>query len=300
MGVKNRNALLVGAGAHVLWGFFPFYFRLLEGSGPVEIVAHRAVWSLVFCLLALPVIGQWRAFTALLRDRRTALALSGAGFLVAMNWGIYVLGVTTGRTLDASLGYFMNPLVSTLLGVIFLGERLRTAQWVAFGFGATAVAVLVAGYGEVPWIALGVALSWGFYALVKKLIGARVPALVGLSVETLALTPVGLGYLTWLALTGQATITTADATGPIASLAGIVTAVPLLMFSWAAVRLNLSTVGMLQYTTPTMLFFFGWLLFDEPMPAERWIGFALVWCAVTIFAWDAVRATRLPRTPRDV
>lgn len=293
--MDDRKALIVGAGAYVLWGLFPFYFRLLSDSGPVEVVAHRALWSLVFCLIALPLVGQWGNFRGVLAEPRTFAVLGAAGFLVAGNWGIYVFGVTTGRTLDASLGYFINPLVSTLLGVLFLGERLRRVQWVAFGFGLLAVVVLVAGYGEVPWIALGVALSFGFYGLVKKRVGARISALPGLTVETLALAPVAALYLGWLWYRHDAAISFADSSGGIAALSGVVTAVPLLMFAFAAVRLNLSTIGMLQYIAPTMLFVTGWLLFDEPMPPERWVGFVLVWIAVTIFAVDAARASRLPR-----
>nr|NLD41790.1 EamA family transporter RarD [Actinomycetales bacterium] len=296
--MQHLRALGTGASAYVLWGLFPLYFRLLADSGPVEIVAYRALWALLFCLAALAVIGRWHSFTAVLRDRRLFATLALAGFLVALNWGIYVLGVTTDRTLDASMGYFMNPLVSALLGVLILGERLRPAQWLAFGFGATAVAVLVASFGEFPWIAVTLAISFGFYGLVKKRVGGRVGALEGLTAETLALLLPAIAVISWLLGTGAATVQPFSGYGGLVALAGPITAVPLILFAYAAARLNLSTIGMLQYTTPIMLFLLGWLAYGEPMPPERWAGFVLIWIAVVIFAVDAARATRAPRLSR--
>jgi len=296
--VHDRRAVAIGALAYVLWGLFPLYFRLLASSGPVEIVAYRALWSLVFCLLLLVVVRRWGTFVAVVRDARLFATLALAGALVALNWGIYVFGVTTDRTLDASMGYFMNPLVSALLGVLVLGERLRPAQRLAFAFGAAAVLVLVVSYGQVPWIALGVALSFGFYGLVKKRVGARVAALPGLTAETLALALPALLFLLWLGSSGGATVEPMSPYGALLALAGPITATPLLLFAHAASRLNLSTIGMLQYIAPIMLFFLGWLVYREPMPPERWAGFTLVWIAVVIFAAAASRAPRPPRLRR--
>lgn len=297
-GVQHPRALLAGASAYFLWSLFPLYFRLLADSGPVEIVAYRALWALVFCVVLLAVLRRWGPLLATLKDRTLFATLTLAGFLVAINWGIYVLGVTTDRTLDASMGYFMNPLVSALLGVLALGERLRPAQWAAFGFGGAAVAVLVAGYGEFPWIAVGLALSFGFYGLVKKRVGTRVGALEGLTTETLALLIPALAYIGWLMAQGTATIEPFSAQGGLVALAGPITAVPLLLFASATTRLSLTTIGILQYITPIILFLLGWLAYGEPMPPERWAGFLLIWVAVLVFAVDAVRAVRTPRLSR--
>ncbi|MDO5495663.1 MAG: EamA family transporter RarD [bacterium] len=295
--MEDRRALVIGASAYILWGLFPIYFRLLADSGPLEVVAHRAIWSLLFCTIALLAIGRWRRFTAIARDPRIFSTLALAGFLVAINWGIYVFGVTTGRTLDASMGYFMNPLVSALLGVLVLGERLRPLQWIAFGFGAAAVVVLVLGYGEVPWIAIVLAGSFGLYGLVTKRGGNRGGALEGLTAETLALTVPAAVYLATLAASGAGTVEVFSPYGALVALSGPVTAIPLILFAYAAARLNLSTIGMLQYVAPLMLFLLGWLAYGEPMPPERWAGFALIWIAVAIFAADVARATRAPRLP---
>ncbi len=261
-------------------------------------VAYRAIWSLVFCLVVLALTRKWHTFTAVLSDRRASLTLAMAGLLIAVNWGIYVYGVTSDRTLDASMGYFMNPLVSALLGVLVLGEKLRRAQWAAFGIGIAAVAVLVLAYGETPWLALSLAISFGIYGLVKKRLGARVGVIAGLTVETLALSVLGVGYLGWLAANGTAFLSPFTSYGALMALAGPVTAVPLLLFAYAAARLPLSTMGMLQYTAPLMLFLLGWLAYGEPIPPERWVGFALIWLAVVVFAVDAARASRFPQLPK--
>lgn len=295
MSVPERRALVIGAAAYLLWGLFPLYFRLLADVAALEIVAYRAIWAFVFCVAALPLTRQWRAFLLIVRDRRTALTLATGALLLAINWGIYVFGVNSGRTLDASMGYFMNPLVSALLGVFVLGERLRRTQWVAFGVGGLAVAVLTFGYGEIPWIALSLAVSFGIYGLVKKQLGGRVPVLPGLTVETLSLVPLALGYLAWLAWNGSNTVAVFSATSALLVLSGPITAVPLLLFAYAAARLKLSTIGMLQYIAPLMLFVLGWLAYGEPMPLERWVGFVLVWIAVALFAIDAARAVATPR-----
>lgn len=293
--MDDRRALALGFLAYILWGLFPLYFRLLDDSGPLEVIAYRAIWALVFCALILTVTRAWVSLTAVLRQPRTVATLAIAGLLVALNWGIYVWGVTNGRALDTSMGYFMNPLVSALLGVIVLGERLRRAQWVAFGFGALAVIVLIVGYGEFPWVAVTLATSFGLYGLAKKRVGGRVGAVAGFTTETLALTPLALGYLAWLHATGAATVAPVGAHGAFVALSGPITAIPLLLFAYAAARLNLSTIGMLQYIAPLMIFLIGWLAFREPMPAERWAGFALIWVAVIVFAVDAARASRTPR-----
>jgi chloramphenicol-sensitive protein RarD len=289
----SRAGLALGAGAYVLWGVLPLYFPLLAPAGAVEIIAHRVVWSLGFCLLLLVVTRTWDAFVAALRTPRTLAVLALAAVLVAVNWTTYVYGVLSDQVVDASLGYFINPLVTVLLAVFVLGERLRPAQWAALGFGAVAVLVITVGYGRLPWIALTLAFSFGLYGLIKNRVGRTVPAVAGLAVETLVLMPVAVGYLLFLAADGSGSFG-AHGGWHVAALvsSGVVTAVPLLMFSGAARRLPLSVVGMLQYIAPTMQFLIGTVVFGEHMPPARWFGFALVWVALVVLTADGVRAGR--------
>ncbi|HEY8719192.1 EamA family transporter RarD [Pengzhenrongella sp.] len=289
----GRSGLALGAGAYLLWGTLPLYFPLLAPAGAVEIIGHRVIWSLGFFLLLLTVTRGWGPFRTALTTRRTLGLLSLAAALVALNWTVYVYGVLTDQVVDAALGYFINPLVTVLLAVFVLGERLRPAQWVALGVGTGAVVVITVGYGKLPWIALTLAFSFALYGLIKNRVGRTVPAVAGLAVETTVLFPVALGYLVWLGANGTGSFL---AHGPwhVALLvsAGIVTGVPLLMFSGAARRLPLSVVGMLQYITPTMQFLLGVLILHEQMAAARWWGFALVWVALLILSADGVRAGR--------
>lgn len=292
----DRWGVALGAGAYFLWGAMPLFFPLLQPAGPFEIVAHRIVWSLLFCLLLVLAVRQLPAYRAAFCSRRTVGLLAIAAVLVATNWIVYVYGVLTGHVLDAALGYFINPLVTVLLAVLVLKERLRPAQWVALGIGASAVIVLTIGVGRLPWIALSVAVSFGLYGLVKNRVGRDVEALPGLAVETTLLAPLALGYLVFLGVTGAGTFTT-EGTGHALLLAasGIVTALPLLLFSAAARRLPLSLVGMLQYLAPVLQFLVGLLVFHEAMPPARWAGFSLVWLALIVLSVDALRAMRSSR-----
>ncbi|MCB7136820.1 EamA family transporter RarD [Cellulosimicrobium marinum] len=296
VGPVDRRGLLYGASAYVLWGAMPLYFPLLDPARPLEIIAHRIVWSLVVCvglLLATRALGR---FVEVLRTPRALGLLAVAGVLVATNWTIYVYGVLSGHVLDAALGYFVNPLVTVLLAVLVLRERLRPAQWVALATGAAAVAVISAGVGRVPWIALGVAFSFGLYGLVKNRTGRSVEALPGLAAETTTLAPLALGYLVWLGATGTGTFTTADpAHALLLASSGLVTAVPLLLFSSAARRIPLSLVGMLQYLAPVLQFLCGLLVFHEQMPPARWVGFGLVWVALVVLSVDGLHAARATR-----
>lgn len=283
-----RQGMFHGLSAYLLWALFPLYFKLLERSGALEIIGYRVVCSLLFCLLLLAVGRKWGEVRQALADRRSAVTLAIAGLLVTINWTLYVVGVNSGRTLDAALGYFINPLVAAALGVLVLGERLSKLQWVAFGVGASACVVLVVGYGEVPWIGFGVAATFGVYGLLKKRVGADVPPLVGLGIETAAVTPLLVGYLVWLGLAGGSTVSPVTGYGWLMYLAGPITAIPLLLFASGARRLPLVTLGMIQYIAPIGQFLIGWLVFDEPMPASRWVGFVLVWVAVAMFVAAAV------------
>lgn len=292
---ERRRGLVAGLGVYFIWGFFPLYFRLLAGSGAFEIIAHRVVWSFVLCALLLTVIRGWRQVTSI--RARTVWALALAGHLVLINWTLYVWAVNAGHTLDAAMGYFINPLVSALLGVLVLSERLSPAQWIAFGISVAAVVVLMFGRSSRPWISIGLAVSFGLYGLVKKQLGVSVRPLAGLTVETLATTPLAMVYIVWLVSHGRSTFSGVQALLLIS--AGIATAVPLLLFAFAATRVTLTALGMMQYITPIMQFLVGLLVFGEDMPWQRWVGFALVWVAVAMFSAEVlVRARTGRRTTR--
>lgn len=292
----DRWGLPLGLSAFVLWGAMPLFFPLLEPAGPVEIIAHRVVWSLVFCLVLLVATRSVGSFVAVLRSRRTMGALALASLLIVVNWTTYVYAVLSGHVLDAALGYFINPLLTVLLGVLVLRERLRVAQWVALGFGAAAVVVISTGVGGLPWIALVLAGAFGLYSLVKNRVGRDVDALPGLAAETAVATPFALAYLVVLGLTGVGTFTTQGAGHALLLAAcGVITGLPLLLFSAAARRLPLSVVGMLQYLTPVLQFLLGLLVFGEHMPPTRWAGFVLVWVALVILSVDGTRQARASR-----
>lgn len=293
---------MFGFTAYLIWGLFPIYFWLLRRSGPFEIVAYRIWVALVFCLLAIAITRSWRPFVEVLRKPRITGVLLLAGVLVSLNWTLYVWGVNHGHAIDASLGYFINPLVSATFGVVLLGERMRRLQWAAFALGTLAVLVLTFGYGKVPWVALGLAFSFGIYGLVKKMVSASVPPLAGLAIETGATTPFALAYLGWLSASGGGTVELVSWYGLLVLAAGPVTAVPLLFFAAAAARIPLSTLGILQYLAPILQFLAGWLVFGEHMPLERWVGFVIIWIAVVVFLSDALRNSRTnqpPATPRS-
>ncbi|PZR51876.1 EamA family transporter RarD [Xylanimonas oleitrophica] len=292
----DRWGLLLGVAAFFIWGGMPLFFPLLEPAGALEIIAHRVVWSLVFCVVLLAASRSFRDYVRVLRTPRTLGVLTLASLFILCNWTTYVYGVLTDRVLDAALGYFINPLLTVLLGVLVLRERLRPVQWVAIGFGAAAVVVISTGVGGLPWIALTLACSFGVYSLLKNRVGRTVGALPGLAVETTVAAPLALAYLGWLTAQGQSTFA-AHGTGHVLLLmaSGIITGLPLLLFSGAARRLPLSVVGMLQYLGPALQFAFGVLVFHEHMPAARWAGFGLVWVALVLLTVDGARQARATR-----
>lgn len=290
----ERIGWLAGFSAYLLWGVFPLYFVLFSRTGALEVVAHRIVWSFVFCLVLLWGFRGLRRFVGLWRNRRTALLLAAAGALITVNWSLYVIGVKSGRTLEAALGYFINPLAAVALGVLVFRERLRPLQKVALAFGALAVVVMVLAYGQVPWISLGLALSFATYAVVKKLVGGTVRAIDGLASETAVVLPFALGYLIWLAVRGTGSFAVSGY-GLLLITTGIVTAVPLLLFAVAARSIPMIGIGVLQYQSPIWQFLIGWLILAEPMPASRWMGFILVWIAIVIFVADVVLVVRQHR-----
>ncbi len=291
-----RSGLALGGAAYLLWGVFPLYFPLLDPSGPVEIIAHRILWSLVFCLAALAATRSLGTLRDVVRQRRTLASLAAAGLLVATNWLVYVYGVMSGHTVDAALGYYINPLVTVLLAVVVLGERLRPAQWAALGTAGAAVVVITAGVGRFPWVAVTLAVTFALYGLAKNRTGRTVGALTGLTIETATTTPLALAYVTWASAQGTLSMGAHGGWHTAGLLAlGPITAVPLLLFGGAARRLPLSVIGILQYLTPTMQFLIAVLIFEEDMPAARWWGFALVWVALVLLTADGVRAGRRAR-----
>ncbi|WP_354697685.1 Protein RarD [Paraconexibacter sp. AEG42_29] len=291
-----RAGVLYGLGAYSLWGLFPLYFPLLEPAGSVEVLAHRIVWSLVFVLGVLALTRRLTELRAVAGDRRRLLLLAGSSVLIATNWGIYIYAVSSNHVIEAALGYFVNPLVSVAFGVLVFGERLRTLQVTALALGTVAVIVLTAYSGGFPWISLVLAASFGTYGLLKKL--ADVGASEGLAVETLVLVVPAAGYLLALGASGDGTFTNEGA-GHLALLAaaGPVTAIPLTLFAACVTRVPLSTVGLLQYLTPVLQFLIGWLVQGEAMPTSRWVGFALVWSALVLLTWDALRSASAARAP---
>lgn len=291
---EQRAGLLSGFAAYGMWGIVPLYWPLLKPAGAVEILAHRMVWSLGVVAVLLLVLRRWSWIGPLLRQPRKLGMLGIAATTITVNWGLYIWAVNSGHVVEASLGYFINPLVTIAMGVLLLGERLRPAQWAAVATGVAAVLVLAIGYGKPPWISLILAFSFATYGLVKKKVDMG--GLESLTVETAVLFLPALGYLIWLGTQGTSTLTS-EGFGHTALLAstGVVTAVPLILFGAAAIRIPLSTIGLLQYMTPIAQFLLGVVYFHEEMPPERWAGFALVWAALAVLTWDALRTARRNR-----
>ncbi|MFC9971297.1 EamA family transporter RarD [Spirillospora sp. NPDC127200] len=279
--------MLFGIAAYALWGLFPLYWPLLKPAGAGEILAHRIMWSLVAVAAMLAVRRHWTWLRAL--TRRQVALLAAAAVLITANWGTYIYSVNTGHTIEASLGYFINPLISVLFGVLVFRERLRGWQWLAVGLGTLAVVVLTFDYGRLPWMALVLAFSFGTYGLVKKF--ADMPSAESLAVETAVLFLPALAFTLVLQARGDAAFGH-EGPGHVALLvgAGVVTALPLMLFNAAATRVPMSTIGMLQYLAPVLQFMIGLLVQHEEMPASRWAGFLLVWAALAVLTADGLRA----------
>lgn len=294
---QSRAGIFSAIAAYAIWGGFPLYFVLLAPATAFEVVAFRILMSLVLCALLLVVTRGWRRFTTLLRDRRVALLMLAAAAAIYLNWLIYLFAVLAGHVIEASLGYFINPLVTVLLGVLVLRERVRPAQWVAIGIAAVAILVIVVGYGSFPWIALVLAFTFAAYGLIKRVVGPKVDALGGLTLETAWLAPLAVVQLVLVGTVGGGLEFGANGVGHTFAMlaAGIVTTVPLLLFAAGARRIPLVALGMTQFLTPVLQFVVGLLVFHEAMPTERWIGFALVWVALVVLMADMIIAGRPPR-----
>jgi chloramphenicol-sensitive protein RarD len=291
---KSRSeyslGLLFGFSAYVLWGLFPLYWPLLEPANPWEIVSHRAVWTLVFCAAVLGATRQLGATLSILRKPKLVISLCASTVLISINWITYIWATNNGHVVEAALGYYINPLIIIAFGVILLGEKMHPLQWVAVAFAAIGVAILTVDYGRLPWVAISLALSWGTYGLVKKKLGLG--ALEGLAIETLiSLIPYGL-YLLYLGQRGTGQFGHQPLLTVLLISAGAITAIPLLLFNGSTTRLPYSTIGLLQYITPTIQFSIGVWIRHEDMPAARWIGFIVIWCALVALATDLIRSSR--------
>lgn len=288
---SGRIGLAQGVIAYGLWGIVAAYWKLLAAVNPVELIAHRAVWGLGAFGIITVALGQWRPLLGALRDTRLVGVMAASGALLAVNWVVFVGATTHGHLLDASLGYFINPLVSIALGTLVLRERLRRLQWLAILLAAIGVGLLTWRAGRVPWIALVLATTFGLYGLVRKT--ARVDALVGSTMETILLAPIAAAYL--IAIHGGVMPTANGTTWALLVGTGVITAVPLVLFTSAARRLPLSTVGFLQYLAPTGQFLLAVLAFGEPLARDRLFAFAWIWAGLVVFSIDLVRVTRVIR-----
>lgn len=274
--------------AYLAWGLLPLFWKTFISVSSGEILGHRVVWSFVFVALLLLIGGRWKALKSAFAERKNVLPMVGCSLLISLNWLIYIWAVNHDRVVETSLGYYINPLISVLLGVCFLGERLRAVQWTAMGLATVGVTVLTFSYGSVPWISLALAMSFGVYGLVKKKM--HLEPMVSLAGETIVVLPVAAVYLLVVGMTGQST-TSSLSTGYQLLLAtsGVATAMPLLWFAKAAQRLSLTTVGFLQYLAPTISLILGVTLYDEPFTTVHLISFCLIWSALLLFTLSSLK-----------
>ena len=290
---RYRRGIIYGLAAYALWGAVPLFWPLVKRASALELLAHRVLWSLVVCVILLITVVP-RGWWSRIGHRRSLIMLGGAAAVVSVNWGVYIWAVNHGHVVETSLGYYINPILSILVGVILLRERLVPVQWASVGLAAAAVVVLTIDYGRLPWIALTLATSFATYGLLKKRVNGG--AVETMTVESALLTPIALGYLIYLQSAGTLTFGHLGWSHTLLLMAtGLVTVVPLLFFSSATTRLPLSTLGLLQYLAPTLQFLLGVLYFGETMSLGRWIGFGLVWVALVILTAYGLHRARLAR-----
>jgi chloramphenicol-sensitive protein RarD len=287
---KNKLGLLFGVSAYSLWGAFPLYWPLLEPANPLEIVSHRAVWTLVFCFIVLATTKALKSTLATLKQPKITARLFLTSILISINWLVYIWATNNGHVVEASLGYYINPLIIIGFGVVLLKEKMRPLQWVAVSIASIGVLVLTIDYGRLPWIALALAISWGSYGLIKKQLGLG--ALEGLAIETLISAFFYLGYLIYIGNQGTGQFGHSWGLTLLLMSAGAVTAIPLLLFNGSTNRLPFTTIGLLQYITPTLQFSVGVWIRHEDMPTARWIGFLIIWVALTTLGFDLVKSSR--------
>jgi len=282
--------LLFGVSAYVFWGLFPLYWPLLKPASPLEIVSHRAVWTLVFCIIVLALLRQLKSTLAIMKHPKKMVGLFATTVLISINWLTYIWATNNGHVVEAALGYYINPLIIIAFGVLLLREKMRPLQWVAVGIAAIGVTILTIDYGRLPWVAISLALSWGTYGLLKKKLDLG--ALEGLTIETLiSLLPYGF-YLFYLSNQGTGQFGSGAGLTILLIAAGAMTAIPLLLFNGSTTRLPYSTIGLLQYITPTIQFSIGVWINHEEMPPARWIGFIVIWLALATLGTDLFRSSR--------
>jgi chloramphenicol-sensitive protein RarD len=287
---KNKLGLLFGVSAYSLWGAFPLYWPLLEPANPLEIVSHRAVWTLVFCFIVLAATKALNSTLVTLKRPTVAVKLFLSSLLISINWLVYIWATNNEHVVEASLGYYINPLIIIGFGVIFLKEKMRPLQWAAVAIATLGVLVLTFDYGRLPWIALALAVSWGSYGLIKKQLGLG--ALEGLAIETFISSFFYLAYLIYIGNQGTGQFGQSWGLTALLISAGAVTAIPLLLFNGSTNRLPFTTIGLLQYITPTLQFSIGVWVLNEDMPTARWIGFLIIWAALVALAIDLIRSSR--------
>lgn len=287
---KNKLGLIYGVSAYLLWGAFPLYWPLLEPANPLEIVSHRAVWTLVFCFVVLATTKALKSTLVTLKRPTVAIKLFLSSMLISINWLVYIWATNNEHVVEASLGYYINPLIIIGFGVIFLKEKMRTMQWAAVAIATLGVVVLTVDYGRLPWIAIALAVSWGSYGLIKKQLGLG--ALEGLAIETLISSVFYLAYLIYIGNQGTGQFGQSWGLTALLISAGAVTAIPLLLFNGSTNRLPFTTIGLLQYITPTLQFSIGVWVLNEDMPTARWVGFLFIWAALVVLATDLIRSSR--------
>ena len=287
---RFNKGLLFGISAYIIWGLLPLYWQLVEEAGAYEILAHRGIWSLLICISLLALRKQLKSAYVMVRSSRTLSLLFLASGLLTINWGVYIWSVTVNRVVEAALGYYITPLINVTFGVLLLREKLRPAQWIAVALAAAGVVILTLGYGSLPWIALVLAISWGSYSLIKK--SLNLGALETLSLETLFAFLPNLVFLFIIQGNGSAEFGSTWTISLLLFGAGAATVVPLLLFNGSTIRLPLSTVGLLQYITPTIMFFIGIFINNEDISMTKVIGFAFIWLALAVLSRDLYRSSR--------
>jgi chloramphenicol-sensitive protein RarD len=287
---KFNKGLLFGISAYIIWGLLPLYWQLVEEAGAYEILAHRGIWSLLICISLLALRKQLKSAYVMVRSSRTLSLLFLASGLLTINWGAYIWSVTVNRVVEAALGYYITPLINVTFGVLLLREKLRPSQWIAVALAAAGVVILTLGYGSLPWIALVLAISWGSYSLIKK--SLNLGALETLSLETLFAFLPNLVFLFIIQGNGSAEFGSTWTISLLLFGAGAATVIPLLLFNGSTTRLPLSTVGLLQYITPTIMFFIGIFINNEDISKTKVIGFAFIWLALAVLSRDLYRSSR--------
>jgi len=285
--ITMNKGILYGIGAYTLWGFFPIYWKLIKSVPPTEIIGHRMLWSFVFVGLIIAARKDWGGFRPIRQNRRNALDYLATAALLSVNWLVYVWAINSGHIVESSLGYFINPLVNVVLGVVFLRERLRLWQWIPVGVATIGVGYLTISFGALPWIALALAFSFGLYGLIKKT--AALGSVHGFSMETGFLFFPALGYLLYLEFVGRGAFGHESIlVTSLLVLAGVATGLPLLWFGAAARRIHLSTMGFLQYIAPTFQFLIGVVIYGEDFSRHRLVGFSIIWVALLIYSIEGV------------